>query len=120
MRKNFSIILIVVTLLTLLFFIWKTKENKEEETKNLIQCLVEADVLVYGSRYCLSCSELIEKLGGYDKIDPIYIECEENRDKCLGELKTGYVPEIQIKGEIYTGEETLNDIAKEVGCLIEL
>ena len=100
------------------FFI--TEHQKEDtNTKDLIQCLSDAGVVLYGSKYCPDCSELIDNFGGYDKIGPIYVECEEEMDRCIEKLKTGYVPEIQIKDEPYIGEPNLNDIAEKVGCLLE-
>jgi len=104
----------------------KTSENStgsagndsqdEEAADNFVQCLAKAGMVIYGSKTCPACAALVEGFGGYDEISPIYVECSEEGDRCSQEMKTYYVPEIQIKGEIYTGPRDLDSLAAATGC----
>jgi hypothetical protein len=97
------------------------EENEEEinmETSSLMDCLKEEGVVVYGSKTCPACAQLVSAFGGYDVIAPIYVECMEDGDRCSSEKQTGYVPEIQIKGELYKESRSPEVIASEVGCNI--
>ncbi len=93
-------------------------ENKaeNEDNFNLVKCLYDAGLRIYGSRTCPYCTQLVENFGGYEAINLIYIECMDNRDKCINEMKSNYVPEIQINGEIYDGGRSLEELAKETNC----
>ena len=92
----------------------------DEEMSSLIDCLAEEDLVIYGAEWCPACTQLAESLGGYDAIDPIYVECaegtEEEARRCQEETQTTYVPEIQIDGELYEGPNDPQSLANEVGC----
>lgn len=94
------------------------EEENEVVTSTLMNCLKEEGVVVYGSKTCPACAQLVTAFGGYDVIAPIYVECMEEGSRCSAEKQTGYVPEIQIKGELYTGSRSLEIIASEAGCSI--
>ncbi len=108
----------------------KKSEEKEEEKEegeevrieendameDIVGCLEEKGVVVYGLRTCPACTQLAEGFGGYDVIEPIYVECAEERDRCNEEKITGFVPEIQIKGEIHEGGRDPSSLARAVGC----
>ncbi len=96
------------------------EENEEENTEinSLMDCLKREGVVVYGSKTCPACAQLVSSFGGYDIIAPIYVECAEEGSRCSAEKHTGYVPEIQIKGELYEGGRSPEVIASEVGCSI--
>lgn len=94
----------------------KEREETEEDVGEAIYCLEEKGVVVYGDRSCPACGQLAANLGGYDVIEPIYVECSENWDRCKEEKKTGYVPEIQINKDLYKGEMNFQSLAQEVGC----
>lgn len=100
------------------------EEEKETEDKNkasangFIRCLAEAGVVIYGSKTCPACASLTSSLGGYEAIKPIYVECSEEWDRCSSEMQTKYVPEIQIKGKLYTGSRSPDRIAEAVNCEI--
>ncbi len=91
-------------------------EPEDEVTEELIQCLKEAEVVIYGTQFCPACMTIREKFGGDEMISPIYVDCDQRGNVCSQEKETRYVPEIQIKGELY--EESMDpfDIAKEVNC----
>ncbi len=98
------------------------EETAEEsgEMAELIDCLAENDLVIYGAEWCPACTQLAESFGGYESIDPIYVECAEGTPeearRCEEETKTGYVPEIQIAGELYEGATDPASMGDEVGC----
>jgi len=113
MNKNILIaIVILIVILGTVYFV-----NVKPE-KPFIQCLADAGVVIYGSRTCPACAQLVESFGGYDKIALIYVECNEEREKCSSEMQTNYVPEIQIQGELYSGPRSPDNIADAVSCNI--
>lgn len=95
--------------------------NTDAVNDNFIQCLADAGVVIYGSSTCPACAQLEEEYSGYKTIKPIYLDCsgrgtEEETQRCMNEMKTRYVPEIQIKGELFEGWGSPETLAEEVGC----
>ena len=95
-----------------------SEEPEEEITaaNGFIQCLADAGLIIYGSRTCSACKNLAEQFGGYEAINAIYVECSNDWDRCSSAKQTNYVPEIQIKGELYTDTRTLEKIGEVAGC----
>ncbi len=97
-------------------------EEVGDEMVELIDCLAEEGLVIYGARWCPACNRLIEPFGGYEIADPIYVECsyeygsKEELARCNRETKTEYVPEIQVDGEIYTGSNFPRHFADLLGC----
>ena len=90
--------------------------NNSYSLENFNQCLSDKGVVIYGSKWCPACSSLVETLGGYEKANPVYVECTIEQERCQKETKTNYVPEIQINGEVYEGSRSLNSLAEITGC----
>lgn len=92
----------------------------EEESMELVDCLVENDVSIYGDDRCPSCRRLVDSLGGMDKIKSIYTECSENRDYCRDRMETGLYPEIHIGDEVYDVEKGYSPpiLSEQIGCSI--
>ena len=125
MNKTILAILIGAFLISGALYVTQPKEinnNDDEEvdvvqdTGELISCLEEKGVVIYGGAYCPFCAQLAESLGGYDAIEAIYVECTEKGERCNEEMQTDLVPEIQIKGELYEGGISPEEIAQAVGC----
>ncbi len=91
---------------------------QEASSDEFILCLNEAGVVIYGMAWCPACKQLADSLGGYEIIEPIYVECTDENERCDEEMKSAYVPEIQIRGEIYEGSRSPSDIAATTGCKI--
>ncbi len=85
-------------------------------SNNLVSCLAEAGMVIYGSRTCPACTALADSFGGYEKIKEIYVECTEEQERCGLEMQTNYVPEIQIKGEVYNDPRDLESLAEVTNC----
>ncbi len=90
-------------------------ENKEV-TSEFVKCLADSGMIIYGSATCPACVSLVEVLGGYEMVEPIYVECSENWDICEEEKETGYVPEVQIEGVLFEGGKTPENFSMETGC----
>ncbi len=106
------VILAVMPVLLLVF-----EGGQEDESKRyLVECLEQAGVVIYGSVTCPFCTELANEFGGYDIIDPIYVECTEEPDRCDEEMIGRGVPEIQVEGEVYQGSREPAAIGQAVGC----
>jgi len=91
------------------------KEVTETEAEDFIDCLDEKEVTVYGAEWCPACGDLAESLGGYELVDPIWVECTEEQQKCEEEKQAGYVPEMHIEGELV---DTMwpEELSEEVEC----
>ena len=87
-----------------------------EEMSDLINCLAEEGVVIYGSEWCPFCADLVDNFGGYDIIDPIYVECTEEDQRCQEEMIGRGVPEIQVEGEVYEGSRSPSDVAEKFNC----
>lgn len=83
---------------------------------SFIDCLEKEGVIIYSTKTCPACADLARELGGYEKIEPIYVDCSEESRLCNRRKLTNYVPEIQIEGELYEGPRTSHDLAKITGC----
>lgn len=92
------------------------QENNSDSQVGLIECLAANNFIIYGSRTCPACAQLVESLGGYEEVAPIYVECSDEGDRCAENMQTNYVPEIQISGEIYAGSRDPQALAEQVGC----
>ncbi len=99
-----------------------TDERSEKKAMDdFVQCLKEEGVVIYGSTTCPACSRLEEEYGGYEIIKPLYLDCsrrgtEEELAQCREEMKTEFVPEIQIKGDLFDEWGSPEALAKETGC----
>jgi hypothetical protein len=90
--------------------------DRRNELKEVVDCLKEEGVVIYGSASCPACNTLISDFGGNRIISSIYVDCSEEGERCETEKLTGYVPEIQIKGELHEGGMSLEILAEKVGC----
>ncbi len=91
---------------------------EQEKMQEIVSCLKEKEVVIYGTTTCPVCTGLVETFGGYNVISPIYVECNSNMEKCQNEMHDTYVPEIQISKEDYKGSRDPLKIAEFVGCEI--
>ena len=104
-----------------------TQSNNSEESKSsptsqassFVQCLDDAEIVVYGSRTCPACHSFAEQFGGFDAIAPIYVECSDNPEECANNMQTNYVPEIQFSSQLLEGQSTPESLAEITGCQLE-
>ncbi len=93
-------------------------QEKEDTEVSFIECLANEGVVIYGSKTCPACARLSGEYEGYDNMELIYVECTEDYERCNDEMLVGYVPAIQINGEIYDGWGSPENLAKETGCTL--
>jgi len=115
-----DIIIIIGIVLLAAGWAWFSFKSVPEEEKSttFIQCLANEGVVIYGMRTCPACKQLADNLGGYDAISLIYVECSQEQERCRSEMKTKYVPEIQIMRELYKDGRTPQDLSSATGCAI--
>lgn len=131
--NKYILVLFVAVLVGLVgfFMIANSTESQQAEERNktdperiamneFVQCLAEEDVVVYGSETCPACFRFAQQFGGYDVIDPIYVECSKDREACAANMQTGFVPEVQIDGNVLEGDNSLERLAQVTGCKLDL
>jgi hypothetical protein len=92
---------------------------EEYTLKEFNDCLADNGMVIYGLVTCPHCTTLVNKLGGYDKVENLYIECTKERQICNDEeIKS--VPSIKINGEIYQGQRTLENFSQLTGCSLPI
>ena len=90
--------------------------NKTDPYWEFNQCLADNGVIIYGTGWCPACRQLVESLGGYENISPVYVDCMDEKERCDNEKKTGYIPEIQIEGKLYESSRSLESLSQLTGC----
>ncbi|MEX0920044.1 MAG: hypothetical protein WDZ69_00495 [Candidatus Pacearchaeota archaeon] len=98
------------------FAILGNSEKDNSGLKEFNDCLAENGMVIYGSQTCPACRNLVETMGGYESVESVFVECTQEGERCQNEMKTNYVPEIQINGEIYEGSRSLEAFAERTGC----
>ncbi len=88
----------------------------KDAMEEFVQCLAEAGMVVYGTRTCPACLNFVNSFGGHDKVEPFYVECHDEEERCRDEMQTNYVPEIQIKGQLYEGPRDHAGLGQAAGC----
>lgn len=86
-----------------------------EELQQFVNCLDQAGVKIYGAEWCSHCQDLVNMLGGYNVVDPIYVECTENQQLCEDKDIQAY-PTIIINGSKYSGARTYQALSQATGC----
>ena len=59
---------------------------------------------------------MVDSFGGYGAISPLYVECNDDMDRCVSEMRTEFVPEIQMNGEVLEGVRKVEDFVEKTGC----
>lgn len=121
--NNKTIIIILLVCIAAAFVVAFSLGDRQPEEEvaspgELIQCLAANNIVIYGTSTCPACAQLINSLGGYQAVEPIYIECSQETEVCMQNMQTDYVPEIQVNGELYTGSRNPQDLAEQFGCQI--
>ena len=98
----------------------KDLDKEELEVENtmdeFVQCLIDKGVVVYASETCPACSSFAQMFGGYEKVKNLFVLCGEETERCISEMLTNYVPEIQVNEEVYQGQRSLEGLAEVTNC----
>lgn len=122
MNKHILVSFGVVIIALVGLLISSSSQNVQDDNQstlgaeNFIQCLAEQEVVVYGSETCPACLQFAQQFGGYKEIEPIFVECNDNREECATNMQTNYVPEIQIEGVLFEGVPTPENLSRATGC----
>lgn len=81
------------------------------------KCLKESNLVIYGAAWCFYTNSLISKLGGWEKVGSMYVDCDSNKDLCEKNGIVGY-PTIFINGEEYSDSYNLTKLSEATGCLL--
>lgn len=124
-NKLFVGLIVIIAAVVVVPLIIASQRNNESEREErvlsrqndaqLVECLAEANVIVYGSRTCPECTRFAMQFGGYDVIDPIYVECADNPEECQANMQTKGVPEVQIDG-VLARDRSKAGLAAQTGC----
>ncbi len=89
----------------------------EEDLREFIDCLKDSGFEIYGANWCGWTKKLVTMLGGFDMVEPIYVECTEQKEECDNAGVTGY-PTIIINGKRYQGQITFKAFSDATSCEI--
>lgn len=91
-------------------------EGEKSEIDEFVSCLATKNFKIYGANWCGWTKKLVvDTFGGFDVVEPIYVECTEETELCSSEGVKGY-PTIKLGGEPYSGQRTFVDMANKTGC----
>ncbi len=101
----------------------EVEENEEpvavpSNADSFVACLSNQSFKIFGADWCPYCESLVGMFGGYDSVDPIYVECTEEEALCEENNITAY-PTIVLGDKEYEGERTLEAFASATQCELE-
>ncbi|MFH0712670.1 MAG: hypothetical protein V2A55_02355 [Candidatus Jorgensenbacteria bacterium] len=80
-------------------------------------CLAEKKVVMYGAYSCPHCQNEKKRFGDSFRLVP-YVECTEETEKCVAAGIEGYPTWIFGDGRRFEGEQGLQRLSQESGCLL--
>lgn len=111
----YILLIIIIGLIGLIIF---TQGKNQPIDNDFFECLKNKGLVIYGTTTCPACTQLKNDLLAIgSNIDLIYVNCDENPQRCATEMKENYVPEIQIKGALFPNK-SIEALSQETGCKI--
>ena len=111
----YILLVIIIVLVGLIIFMQRKNQNYNGD---FLGCLRDKGVTIYGTSACPACIQLRENLLAIgNNVDLVYINCDENSQKCAMEMKSNEVPEIQINGVVFPNN-SIEALSQETGCKI--
>ncbi len=92
-----------------------TTDLPEEDLKEFIGCLSRSGFLIYGANWCGFTVDVVSMLGGWELVEPIYVECSEKPALCEEKEIAGY-PTILLNDREFPGARRIEDFALHTGC----
>lgn len=117
MKPSLFIILIVAAIAALVTLNLYPKEKEVNELDGFAKCLAEKEVVMYGADWCSYCQNEKKRFGTAFKFIP-YVECPDEPKKCLAVGISGYPTWIFPDGKKLEGEQGLQKLSEESGCLL--
>lgn len=93
----------------------EAQEFIEGDLVDFIGCLEQANFVIYGANWCGWTSQLVEMLGGWEMVNPIYVECTQEGELCSEKEITSY-PTVLINDEQFKGSRTFEAFSEATGC----
>ena len=82
------------------------------------RCLTEKNIVMYGADWCPHCQNEKKAFGeAFQFIS--YVECPQDPKKCLDAGINGYPTWIFSDGRKFEGEQGVEKLSRESGCLLE-
>jgi hypothetical protein len=97
----------------------EVQELSEEDVVALgsfMSCLADKNVVVYGANWCGYTNSLVNNLGGFSVIEPIYVECTVEEELCSQQNIVSF-PTIKMNGEAVNIARTIDGFAGLTGCV---
>lgn len=120
MSKYFLIILVIIVISLIVFLVWGGLWSSKKENPALAsfaQCLASKNITMYGAAWCSHCQN--EKANFGDAFKYVsYVECPKNTKKCLDLGILGYPTWIFPDSRRFEGEQGLEKLAQESGCVL--
>ena len=110
--------IIVLAVVLALFFFKTPSSNKYGNLDKFAQCLADKKITMYGAYWCSHCKAQKALFGDSWKYVP-YVECTENEKECLAKEIEGYPTWIFLDGKKLSGEQSLETLSVESGCLLQ-
>lgn len=109
-------LIIIIALIGIIVF---TQGKDQNANNDFFSCLKNNGVVIYGTSTCPACTKLRNDLLAIgNNIDLIYVNCDDNPQRCATEMKANYVPEIQVNGNIFPNS-SIEALSQETGCKID-
>lgn len=114
MKLAVSCIIILLIVLSVLFFLGVKKLVNAPNYIEFGKCLSSKGAIFYGTLWCPHCQDQKMVLGiGMPYVN--FIDCDKEKEKCLANNITGY-PTWVIDGKHYEGMLELNKLSNITGC----
>ena len=110
-------ILVVAIVVAVVFLLPKQASSKYKNLDVFAQCLTEKGAKMYGAYWCSHCKTQKAEFGtSFKFVD--YVECTDKPDECTAAGVQGY-PTWKIASTTLIGEQPLETLATETGCILE-
>lgn len=114
------IILIIAVIIVFVFLLPKNSEQGTNPGLDLFaQCLADKGVIMYGAYWCSHCQNQKSLFGDSFKYVN-YVECTSSPGKCSSAGVSGYPTWIFTDGKKLEGEQKLEILSQESGCVLGL
>lgn len=120
MNKKILVItgLIFFAIIAAVLYFYKSAPAVSSQFDDFAKCLAEKKITMYGAAWCSHCQNEKKGFGGSFKFVP-YVECPDNPQLCLGKGINGYPTWIFPGGRRLVGEQGLEKLSQESGCVLQ-
>lgn len=113
----FALIVVLAALSVVFFSGISASDSNSTALNSFAQCLSQKGAVMYGEYSCSHCQAQKALFGASFKYVN-YVECTKDVDKCLAASVTSTPTWTYPNGGRYIGEQSLNDLASESGCVL--